>query len=427
MTLYKKKTLSNGLNIVISPMPQMESVSIGVWIGAGARYEDSKASGIAHFIEHMLFKGTTSRTVSQLKQEIEGLGGHFNGFTSEEVTCYFLKLPARHYTVGLDVLCDMVLNPRMREVDVELEKEVICEEIKMYKDQPASYVHDLLAQTMWEKHPLGRPITGSMETVKSVNKDSLLKYKEKFYTSLNISIVAAGKIWMHKFLEGTKLRLGQAKQDRKIPAFEKFTIKQKKTKIKLHYKSTEQTHLAIGFHAPGRKSKDKYAINLLNIILGGNMSSRLFEELREKRALCYDISSSVKRYEETGAFFIHAGIDNSKTVISLESITKELNNLKTRTVSDGELRRAKEFYKGQFLLALEGTSSRMLWLGDKVMARAGIPSVKTIVKGIESVSVQDIKRLANKIFREDIINLAAIGPEKGLNAAHIKRIITGYS
>ncbi|NQT22711.1 MAG: insulinase family protein, partial [Candidatus Omnitrophica bacterium] len=383
MLLYKKKTLDNRLNIVSSPMSHMESVSIGIWIGMGGRYEDKELSGITHFIEHMLFKGTTTRTVSQLKQEIEGVGGHFNAFTSEEVTCYLVKLPARHYMLGLDVLCDMVANPRLSEVDIELEREVIYEEIKMYRDQPASYVHEILASTMWGNHPLGRPLTGTTETVKGIGRKDLVDYKEKFYTPRNISVVATGKMWIHKFLEGVTMRLGPGNQRGKTPHYENFEVKQKQKKLKFHFKSTEQTHIALGFHAPGRKSKDRYTLGLLNIILGGNMSSRLFEELREKRALCYDVSSSLKKYEETGAFFIHAGIDNSKTEVALESIMKELIDLKRNAVSNDELKRAKEYYKGQLLLALEDTSARMLWLGDKVMTKEGIPSVKSILKHIE--------------------------------------------
>ena len=403
-------------------MSHMESVSIGIWIGMGGRYEGKKLSGITHFIEHMLFKGTATRTVSQLKQEIEGVGGHFNGFTSEEVTCYLVKLPARHYMLGLDVLCDMVINPRLSEADIELEREVIYEEIKMYKDQPASYVHEILASTMWGDHPLGRPLTGTKETVKIIGRKDLVDYKEKFYTPRNISVVATGKMWIHKFLEGVTMRLGPGNQGGKAPYYEKFEVTQKQKKLKFHFKSTEQTHIALGFHAPGRKSKDRYALGLLNIILGGNMSSRLFEELREKRALCYDVSSSLKKYEETGAFFIHAGIDNSKTEIALESIMKELIDLKRNAVSNVELKRAKEYYKGQLLLALEDTSTRMLWLGDKVMTKEGIPSVKSILKHIESVEPSDIKKAASKIFTEDLMNFAAIGPEKGLIESRIKKI-----
>lgn len=401
----------------------MESIAIGVWIGIGGRYENKKFCGISHFIEHMLFKGTLSRDASQLKQQIEGVGGHFNGFTSEEVTCYLVKIPAQHVSLGLEVLSDMVLNPKMDESEIDREKEVICEEIKMYRDQPSSFVHEILAHLMWPEHPLGRSITGYIDTVKRIDRKALLAHKERFYQPQNMAVVATGKIHIHKFLKDVnRIFRAKYKNSKRMP-FKKFRIHQKKKKLKLHFKDTEQTHIAMGFHALGRSDRDRYALNLINIILGGNMSSRLFEELREKRALCYDVSSSVKKYEETGAFLIHAGVDNKKTEIALRTIMQELVNLKKYEVSRDELRRAKQYYKGQLLLAFEDTGSRMLWLGDKLMTKEGIPTVKSVLNNIENVKILDIQRITNKIFRKNFMSLAAIGPASGLKENKIKKLM----
>jgi len=416
------KILDNKLTIVSSLMPYMESVAIGVWIGMGGRYEDKKWCGISHFIEHMLFKGTHSRDAKQLKQSVEGIGGHFNGFTSEEVTCYLIKVPAKHMLLGIDILSDMVLHPKMEDNEIEKERQVIKEEIKMYRDQPSSFVHEILSGLMWPRHPLGRPLTGFEETVSTMDRKNLMTIKEKFYQPSNVAIVVTGKIEETKLLEGVK-EVFQSTAEKKTPGFTKFKRSQKEKKIKVHFKDTEQTHIAMGFHGIGRKSKDRYALSLLNIILGGNMSSRLFEELREKRGLCYDVSSSMKKYEETGAFFIHAGVDNRKVEETLRIIMSQLSMIRTLGVCEDELNRAKEFYKGQLLLALEDTGARMLWLGDKVMTREGIPTIKDILKDVEKVTTNDICKVASEIFRVNEMSLAAIGPKRRLKQSRLEKLM----
>jgi len=422
--MYKKKVLEDKLEVVISPMPHMESIAISVWIGLGGRYEEANYNGISHFIEHMLFKGTEERSASQLKQAIEGIGGHFNGFTAEEVTCYLIKIPAKHYKLGMEVLSDMVLNPKLDEFEIEKEKEVICEEIKMYKDLPSSYVSEILVSIMWPDHPLGKSLTGDVETVRAMNRSIILRNKERYYKPANMAIIAAGKINEDKFVNSAmKCFNGKDWENNKKLSYKDFKLTQKEKKVKLLFKDIEQTHIAFGFHAMGRNDKDKYALNILNIIAGGNMSSRLFEELREKKALCYDISSSLKKLEETGAFFIHAGIDNSKVTVALSSIVKELNRLKKETVPKEELKRAKEYYKGQLLLALEDTGSRMLWLGDKLMTKEGIPTIGSILKSIEKVKPEDVLKVADKVFRNDILNFSAIGPEASLKEDDVNKLL----
>ena len=419
---YKKKKLSSGLNVVMSNMPFMESVSIGVWIKTGGRYEGENNCGISHFIEHMLFKGTFKRNASKLKQEIEGVGGQFNGFTSEELTCYLVKIPSKFLALGLDVLSDMVRNPKMDKAELEKEKEVICEEIKMYKDQPSAYVHELLSEIMWPGHPLGLPLAGYEKKVRAMTKAMLSAYMERYYVPSNICVVAAGKLSDSKLIEETKKHLSYSRKKTKKLSFSKFKVKQKKLNTVAYYKDTQQTHFAMGFHSYSRNHKYKYALNLLHIILGGNMSSRLFEELRERRALCYDVSSSVKKYEDTGAFLIHAGVDNNRVEQALHAVIGELNKLKTNAVSQSELNRAKQYYKGQMLLALEDTGTRMLWLGDRTMSSGGIKPIEKIMREIDLVVSEDVKKVANEIFTDKKLNVAVICPKDIISEQKLRKV-----
>ncbi|MDD4202673.1 MAG: pitrilysin family protein [Candidatus Omnitrophica bacterium] len=409
--MNKIQTLENGFRIITSEMPYMESVSIGVWIGVGGRYETPKLSGISHFIEHMLFKGTKTRNASQLKQAIEGIGGQFNGFTGEDVTCYLVKVPSKYMDLGVDILSDMIINPAISTHELEKEKNVICEEIKMYKDQPSSYVQELLAEIMWEKHPLGFPLAGSEKTVLSMDQKMLLDFKEKYYCSGNIAFAACGKIKMKDFQRAVKFSCDKIKVG-KQQSSEIYKNTQKNKRYTTFFKNTEQTHVEFGFKSVGRKSKDRYAVNLLNIILGGNMSSRLFEELREKQGLCYDVSSSAKKYDEIGVFSVHAGVDNNKVKQTIDTVIEQLEILKTSKVPDAELKRAKEFFKGQFLLMLESTGSRMLWLGEKILTEGNIPKIKEVLSQIDKISACDLQRISKQIFVSKNMNFAAIGPER---------------
>ncbi|MDD5440185.1 MAG: pitrilysin family protein [Candidatus Omnitrophica bacterium] len=412
--MFDTTTLPNGLEIITSEMPYMESVSIGVWIGMGGRYEDRDNNGVSHFLEHMLFKGTATRDAKKLKQEIEGVGGHFNGFTGEELTCYLVRVPSAYVSLGLDILSDMVLNATLDDTEIEKERGVIFEEIKMYKDQPSSYVHEILASAMWPDHPLGMPLAGIEESVRSLDRRSIMAIKEKYYQPANIVVVATGRLSTSQFVPLVKKFFIQASKRPLVP-YKKFIRSQTGKGFSTLYKETEQTNIAMGFHCYGRRDAERYALNLLNIIIGGNMSSRLFEELREKRGLCYDISSSVKKFEETGAFLIHAGVDHSQVKATLQAIIEELSLIKKEPVGDNELRRAKEYYKGQLVLMLEETSSRMLWAGDKVVTERALPDVDAIIRALEKVSSRELQRIAVDVFRPEIMNVASIGPESVLS------------
>lgn len=403
--------IKNGLTVAVKEMAHMESVSFGIWIRTGVRYENNINNGISHLLEHMLFKGTKTRDMRKIKEEIEGRGGSFNGFTSEEFTCYLVKLLAKDADLGVDILSDMVLNPRLDEKEVEKEKGVIIEEINMYKDIPAQHVHEILSEMLWPKQPLGFPLAGSVESVSSIKREDVVSYKDTYYNPNNILLIGTGRIKDKEISLLAAKYLSQVRP-KDVPEFAKAKKDQRTPELNLNFKETEQTHMALGFHALDRFSPDKYAASILNIILGANMSSRLFHTVRDEMALCYEIASSVRKYEDTGAFVIGAGLEEKKLLKALETIFRELNIVKKEPVKDEELERAKEFYKGQLLFTMEDTMSLMLWLGEKVAANEKELDPKNIIKRIESVTPDDLMRVASGIFKDDNLNLAVIGPVK---------------
>ncbi len=407
--------MNNGLAVAAKPMNHMESVSLGLWIKAGARYEDAKNNGISHLLEHLLFKGTKTRGMKEIKESIEGRGGSFNGFTSEEVTCYLVKLLAKDAELGVDILSDMVLNPKLDENEIDKEKSVIVEEINMYKDIPAQHVHEVLTEMLWPNQPLGMPLAGTVESVNSMQKSDVEVYKDTFYGTNNMLLIGTGKINENELL-------GLAGKHLSVPAkteppkFIKAVSDQREPLLKVVKKSTEQTHMALAFHALNRLSPDRYTASILNIILGANMSSRLFHVIRDELALCYEISSSVRKYEDAGAFVIGSGLDEANLVRALQVILKELNRIKTEPVPGEELARAKEFYKGQLFFTMEDTMSHMLWLGEKIISKEKELDVNKIVERINSINKEDIMRVAEAIFKNESMNLAVIGPVKDESA-----------
>ena len=409
--MYKYEELDNGLKIVTEPMAHMESVAIGIWIRAGGRYETKSNNGISHMLEHLLFKGTTKRDMMAIKQEIEGRGGSFNGFTAEEHTCYLVKVLSKDAELGVDILSDMILNPKLAEEEIVKEKGVIIEEINMYKDMPAHYVHEILAEMMWPDQPLGMPLAGTVESVKAITRQDIVGYKDEYYNPKNMLVISTGRIEEEVLVGLSKKYLSSAREGA-VSAFSKIKLDQKTPRFKLLTKDTEQTHVALGIHAPDRFSPDKHVLSLVNIILGANMSSRLFHKVRDEMALCYEISSSIRRYDDCGAFVVSAGVDEKKLAKALEIILKELARMKREPVERNELRRAKEYYRGQLLFALEDSTSRMLWLGEKVISGEKDFSVKNILGAIEKVTADDLMRVSENMFRNEFLNLSIIGPVK---------------
>jgi len=409
--MYKLITLDNRFRVATESMAHMESVALGVWIRAGGRYENPKNSGISHLLEHLLFKGTETRDMITIKQEIEGRGGSFNGFTSEDHTCYLVKVPAKYAELGVDILSDMVQHPRMAPEEVEKEKNVIIEEINMYRDMPHHYVHEILADMMWQDQPLGMPLAGTVETVRSLTKESIISYKRDHYSSANMLLAGAGRIKEEDLAVLSNKYFKDAPTNEAAP-FEAAKVSQGAPMLRIKSKETEQTHIALGLHTIDRFHPDRYALTILNIILGANMSSRLFHIIRDEMALCYEISSSVRRYEDCGALVISIGVDHRKLVKALGAVLKELKRFTAEPVTADELGRAKEYYKGQLLFALEDTMSHMLWLGEKIIMGEKDFSPKSILNNVDRVGAQDIMRVAGGLFRNDNLNLAVISPTK---------------
>jgi predicted Zn-dependent peptidase len=418
--MYKKTDLNNGLTLVTNYMPGMESMAIGIWIRAGSRKEDEKNSGISHFLEHMLFKGTTSRSCRKLKEEIEGRGGSLNGFTSEEVSCFLAKVSFKHQDIALEILSDMVLNASIEHRDFERERGVIIEEIKMYQDIPNHHVHDLLVEIMWPGNSLGLPVTGSIDSVSSILRKDVVEYRNKHYKPENIVIVLCGNL-DHYEIESRLKNIFTGTIKGKTKPMEAFCNNQSKPRIKILSKDTEQAHLCIGLHSFGKNHKDRFVLSLLHIILGANMSSRLFENIREKKGLAYEIGTEVKRYNETGAFVVHAGTEHNKAKEAIICVLKELKEIKERHVTASEFKRAKEFFKVQLLMALEDTMEHMLWLGDYVASLNKLPDREDIIKKVEAVTIDDIKRVSHNIFNSSGLNIAIIGDFQDIEQKEIEK------
>lgn len=407
--MYKKILLANGIRIVAHPMKGMESAALGIWINTGGRYEDAPLKGISHYLEHLLFKGSRRYSCRKIKESIEGVGGSLNGFTSEELTCFLVKIPAQHLDAALDVLSDMTIHPLLAQEDIERERTVILEEIKMYKDLPQSYVHELLDELLWPAQPLGMSIMGSEESVSRINRDDLVAYQKSRYTPANIVVSVCGKFSLQAFCRRVAKTLGPLEAGAKnVPPA--VMEAQDAPRLRVFHKETEQTHLALGFHAFRRDHPLRHAAGLLHIILGGNMSSRLFNEVRENKGLAYEIGTHLKRFRDTGAFLVHAGIDNLKVEEALRLILAELARTTEELVSRDEFKRAREFYLGQLRLALEDTLEHMLWIGESVATLDRTYSLAEVVKEVNQVGRRQIREAARCLFRNARLNLALIGP-----------------
>ncbi|MDP8211975.1 MAG: pitrilysin family protein [Candidatus Zapsychrus exili] len=398
---------------------QRDSIALGFWIGAGGRYEEDSQKGIAHFLEHIVFKGSQKYSCSQIKELIEGVGGTLNAFTSEEQTCFYAKIPSKHIDSTFDVLSDMTFYPRIKPTDIEKEKGVIVEEIKMYRDLPQYFVMELLDGLLWPDHPLGKFLAGDPKTVLNLTKSDINKFHKTYYNPSNIVVSACGSLGHKRIAALTKKKLGVMKNARKSE-YLKVGETQDKPRSLFFRKDIEQMHLALGIPALDENHKDRNVLNMLSTILGGNMSSRLFVEVRENKGLAYSISSSFKALHDTGMFMVRAGIEVGRTEEAVGVILKELDKITRLGVNASEFRRAKDYLLGQLLLGLEDTMDNMLWLGESVIARDKIKTIKMLISEFDKIKIGDIKRVAKNILDKNKYNLAIVGPvtekqEKSLN------------
>lgn len=415
---YQFTQLKNGLKIVTVPMKDRNSAAVAIWVKTGARYETPKVSGVSHLLEHMLFKGTRKRSTRQIKEEIEGVGGMLNAFTSEEATCYFAKLLAPHFPKALEVLADMINHAIIAPDELKKERTVILEEIKMYRDLPSHHVHDLMNGLLWPDQPMGRSIAGTEKTVSEFTRDEILDYKKKYYQPDRVIVTVSGAV---KHSEVVKLSKNFFKHTGKGTSepFESARVEESGPKCLIVEKKSEQTHLVIAFHGLARFSPDRFKLSLMSMILGGNMSSRLFEEVREKRGLAYEVRAGVSLYQDTGAVSISAGVEAAKSPQAIRVILDELVKMRKKPVTAGELRRAKDYLLSQLCMALEDTLDHLLWAGERIVDGDTLPDQKKIKNYVEEVTAKDIQRMAAGIFRNEDMHLALIGP---VDAALQKRI-----
>lgn len=409
--MIKTDTLPNGLRVVTSEMPHMESVSIGFWVGVGSRYETPKENGASHFLEHILFKGSKNRTGKQISEEVEGRGGILNAFTGEEYTCYYFKVPSFHFEKSFEILSDMFLYPAFDKVEINKEKEVVYEEINMYLDQPSQHVHELFNQLLWPEQPLGRMILGTQDTLSKLSPADIAGYKNSAYVPEKIVISVAGKVTHEEVMKATQ-QWFPANGSQPAKEYLPVTDAQTKPEALLHEKGTEQFHLCLGVRGYQRKHPKRYAQRLLSIALGENMSSRLFQEIREERGLAYDVNSSVSRFYDTGFFNVSSGLEKTKLKEAISVIFKELNKVKETQMDEAEVNRAKEYFLGQFMLSLEKTMNNMLWTGENLLCGEEIPTKEEVIKNIKAVTPKEIQEVAQEHFVNEKLNMALIGPIK---------------
>jgi predicted Zn-dependent peptidase len=405
----RKTILPNGLTVLTESMPHLRSVSMGAWVGSGSRDEAPEINGLSHFVEHMVFKGTTSRSARQIAREVDTIGGNLDAFTGKETVCFNIKVLDEHAAPALDVLSDLVLHPTFTPEDLDREKGVILEEIKIDEDNPDYLVNEMFTQNFWKGDALGRPILGTKKTVSSFDQATLFDFYRDRFTPRNIVFSAAGNLEHENFVAEVESRFGALapSASRAFPRREApvstphITLKRKK--------ALEQVQLCLGVPAPGVSHSDRYAIYLLNSILGGGMSSRLFQTIREDRGLAYSIFSEISPFRDTGSLCIYAGVAVDKTMQTIQLTMRELSRLKQEAVSEAELGRARDQLKSNMVMGLESGSSRMANLARQEMYFGRFFGVEEITREIEAVTPEDIQRLANELFRSETMAMALLG------------------
>jgi len=413
--LYQKHTLPNGVRILTEEIDYVRSVAVGIWVGTGSRNESEEYEGISHFIEHMFFKGTQNRTALQLAESLESVGGQLNAFTTKELTCYFAKVLDEDTGLAIDVLSDMFFNSLFDNKEIDKEKNVVLEEIKMYQDTPDELIHDLFSQYVWNNHPLGKPILGEEATISGFNEQKIRQYMETNYTPDKVVIAVAGKINHQDIVDRLSIFGNFERKSRIIQA----EIPQGSIVRKAVNKDTEQMHLIVGVPGFGQNDDDMSALHIINNILGGGLSSRLFQEIREQRGLAYSVYSYHSSYVDTGLFAIYAGTNPAKTEEVIKCILNEMNTLKSRGITDEELRKTKAQLKGNLFLGLESVSSRMSRLGKTEITFDRVKTVEETVEQLEKVTAEDVKRVVDRLWLEDRISIMTLGQNNNWSAGNI--------
>ncbi|MDA1094656.1 MAG: pitrilysin family protein [Acidobacteria bacterium] len=406
-----REQFDNGLRLLTESMPGVRSVSFGAWLTQGSRHESDELSGIAHFVEHMLFKGTARRSAEDIAQEIDSIGGHLDAFTAKECAGYYVKVLDDHLPRAVDVLADLLLNPAFDHGDIEREKKVVLEEIKMVEDTPDDLVHELFTQRFWAGHPLGRPILGVPETVRTLDAASLRQHFGRAYSAGNLVISAAGHVDHEAVRELVTSAFGDLRPsvdppiDSAPPSIPGLLVREK---------ALEQCHVCLGVRGYPESHSDRYICYVLNVVLGGTMSSRLFQNIREKRGLAYSVNSGFVSYHDGGALTIYAGCDAESVVEVVDLIVAELQLLRDEPITIQELTRAKDHLTGSLVLSLESTSSRMSNLARQEMYYGRQFTLDDTLQAVQGVTLDDVHRVARALLVPGAVAATVLGPVAGL-------------
>ncbi len=415
MINWQKTTLSNGLRIISAPLSHTKAVSILISVGVGSRYEIKSQNGLSHFLEHMFFKGTKKRPKTiDIARELDLVGAGYNAYTSEEETCFYVRSLSQHFDLALDVLFDILFNSKFDSKEIEKEKGVICEEIKMYQDLPQRYVHDLAKELFYGNTPLGRSTAGTIDLVKKFSRQDFLNYKKTFYNPNNMVITVAGDKSKFNWIKIIEQKFNAIK-NQDLQSFQAIKEIQNKPQSLVYNKKTDQAHLVLGVRTFSRKDPRRYALKIINNILGETMGSRLFTEVREKRGLAYYVSSDINEFQDAGYLFANAGVDTKRADSAIKVILDEFSRIKKNGVTQKELDHAKENLKGRFYLGLEDSLEVASFLGEQELYWQSIESPEEIINNLFKVNLKDVAALGKEIFTDKNLNLTIIGPYENKN------------
>lgn len=406
----QKTVLDNGLRVVTEEMPQMQSVTMGIFVATGSRYEAASLNGISHFLEHMFFKGSAKRPDQlQIARAIEGVGGHLNGYTHQEATAFYAVTLAEHFPLAMDVLADMVLNPTMQADKLATERGVVIQEIRTMKDVPQSWVHELLHEEMWKQQPLGRPIAGTEEIVGALDRDRCLAHMQDWYHSKNSVVSVAGRMKHEQAVELSGQFFSDLATGKRVE-YERASDEQSDLQLVHEQRECEEVHLCLGLRGYARQHPDEYVVRVIDTIMGSGMSSRLFQEMREKRGLAYSVGAYPRFFQDTGAWVVYASVATEKTGEAIRGLVEQLELIKQERIGETELSEAKQFIKGSMLLSLESTSSYAMMLGERELLTGKLITPEEIGRRIDAVTADDVQRVASNVIKRKTATLAVVGP-----------------
>lgn len=404
--MINKYTLDNGMRIVAEKIEYVKSASIGIWVKVGSNNEDDETNGLSHFIEHMLFKGTSNRKANEIAEDIDNIGGQINAFTGKECTCFYVKVLDESINDAVDVLSDMFFNSLFEQEEIDKEISVVIEEIKMYEDSPEDIVHDKLTEIIFDKSPMAYNILGTEENLKTFNTVKVLEYMKKNYSPHNTVVAVAGSFDEEKLVDLIKSKFGHW-QNENVSHFVSDGNYERRV-VGIH-KDLEQLHISIGNKTIGRHDPNYYPLLVLNNILGGTMSSRIFQEVREKRGLVYSIYSFVSNYTNSGIFSIYAGMSYDQVEEALRTVFREMTSMKNGNITAEEFKRAKQQIKGNYILGLESTSSRMSSIGRRELIYDEVLYPEEVIKSINDVKYEDVLSLARELFKIEDLSITYTG------------------